>query len=118
MSVRVVVCGGRSFADRMLLDLHLDRIHAERGIAVLIDGGSRGADLMAREWARRTGGISMQPYRACWRKHGRAAGPIRNQRMLDCGRPDLVIAFPGGRGTADMVRRATAAVIEVIRVSA
>lgn len=33
-------------------------------------------------------------------------------------RPDLVVAFPGGRGTADMVRRATAAGIEVIRVSA
>jgi hypothetical protein len=37
---------------------------------------------------------------------GRAAGPRRNQRMLEDFRPDLVVAFPGGRGTAYMVRRA------------
>lgn len=45
--------------------------------------------------------------------NGKAAGPIRNQRMLDEGKPDLVVAFPGGRGTADMVRRAKAAGVPV-----
>lgn len=118
MSIRVVACGGRAFSNRMLLDLQLDSIHAERGIAVLIDGGASGADQMAREWAQRTPGVETMTFRARWREHGRAAGPIRNQRMLDCVRPDLVVAFPGGRGTADMVRRATAAGVEVIRVRA
>src|SRR5690606_30354012 len=51
-------------------------------------------------------------YPADWRRHGRAAGPIRNQEMADAG-ADLCIAFPGGRGTADMVRRARAAGIPV-----
>jgi hypothetical protein len=46
---------------------------------------------------------------ADWEKLGRSAGPIRNQAMLDEGRPDLVVAFPGHHGTADMVRRARAA---------
>jgi len=54
--------------------------------------------------------------RAKWSKHGRAAGPIRNQEMIDECKPDLVVAFPGGRGTADMVRRAKAAGIRVIEV--
>lgn len=49
---------------------------------------------------------------------GRAAGPIRHQRMLDEGMPDLVLALPGGRGTADMVRHATLAGVEVIEVGA
>ena len=49
---------------------------------------------------------------ADWKVRGRAAGHIRNQQMLDEGRPHLVVAFPGGRGTADMVRRARAAGIE------
>jgi predicted polyphosphate/ATP-dependent NAD kinase len=45
---------------------------------------------------------------------GKAAGIIRNQRMLDEGKPDLVIAFQGGDGTADMVRRANKSKIPTI----
>jgi len=51
---------------------------------------------------------------ANWAELGRKAGPIRNQQMLDEGKPNLVVAFPGGRGTADIVRRARAAGIEVV----
>jgi hypothetical protein len=50
------------------------------------------------------------------KKHGRAARPIRNQRMLDEGKPDLVVAFPGGRGTTDMIRRAERAGVPVRQV--
>lgn len=53
--------------------------------------------------------IEERRYPAQWSLHGRSAGPRRNQRMLDEGRPDLVLAFPGARGTADLVRRAQAA---------
>jgi hypothetical protein len=53
---------------------------------------------------------------ADWNTHGRAAGPIRNQRMLDEVKPELVVAFPGGRGTADMVRRAREAGVNVYLV--
>lgn len=45
----------------------------------------------------------------------RAAGPIRDQEMLDKGKPDLVVAFLGNRGTADMVRRAREAGVPVRR---
>ena len=40
-----------------------------------------------------------------WHKLGFVAGPIRNHRMILQGKPDGVIAFKGGNGTADMVRR-------------
>jgi hypothetical protein len=56
-------------------------------------------------------------YQADWKGLGRKAGPIRHQQMLDESQPALVVAFPGGRGTADMVCRARGADIEVIEVS-
>jgi hypothetical protein len=83
---------------------------------VVIEGGAAGADRWARSWARLRA-IDVETYEAQWARDGRAAGPIRNQAMLINGRPDLVVAFPGGRGTADMVRRAKAAGVRVIEVS-
>ena len=70
---------------------------------------------MAEDWAK-VRGIECVVFHADRAKYGRAAGPIRNQQMLDEGRPTLVVAFPDGRGTADMVRRARSAGVEVIEV--
>lgn len=61
-------------------------------------------------------GVKHLPFEADWHTHGRAAGPIRNRRMIEEGKPDLVVAFPGGRGTANMVNQARAAGIEVREV--
>lgn len=113
--MRVLVCGGRDFKDLPLLDRTLDELHAKRGFKKLITGCASGADLMSRFWAG-FAGLPIDVYVADWKKHGRSAGPKRNQRMLDDGKPDLVVAFPGGRGTLDMVRRAKAAGVEVILV--
>jgi len=66
-------------------------------------------------WAR-IKEVAVQVFPADWETHGKAAGPIRNQRMLDEGRPDLVVAFPGGRGTSDMVARAKRAGVEVMMI--
>jgi cephalosporin hydroxylase len=115
--VRVLACGGRSFEDYALLAITMESIRETRGISSLIAGGARGADTLAEEWARARG-IECSVLRADWIGRGRAAGPIRNQRMLDEGKPDLVVAFPGGRGTADMMSKARAAGVEVIEVGA
>lgn len=61
--------------------------------------------------------IMIQAFPAHWDKYGKAAGPLRNQQMLDEGTPDLILAFPGGAGTEDMCRRGVLAGIEVIRVA-
>jgi YspA, cpYpsA-related SLOG family len=114
--VRVLACGGRNFDDRDMLNATLDRLSAERGFSLVIAGGARGADTMAEEWARTTG-LPCTVYQADWEDLGRKAGPIRNQRMLQEGRPALVVAFPGGRDTAHMVSIARAAGVEVIEAS-
>jgi ABC-type Fe3+-hydroxamate transport system substrate-binding protein len=82
---------------------------------VVIHGAARGVDEQAMIAAQTLPGVKHLPFAADWHKHGRAAGPIRNKRMLDEGKPDLVVAFPGGRGTANMVKQAQAAGIPVQR---
>lgn len=76
---------------------------------------ARGVDSFAAEWAIKFG-FKLYKFPAEWDKYGRKAGPIRNQQMLDEGKPDAVIAFPGGTGTADMVRRSEKAGIKVYRI--
>ena len=114
-TLRILVCGGREYADWRTMSNTLWLLHYDNRIALVIQGGAQGADAMARWWCNQNG-VPCETYRASWQTHGKAAGPIRNQRMLDCGRPDLVIAFPGGRGTADMVRRARTAAVPVLEV--
>ena len=103
--LRVVVTGGRDFDDKAWVWSVLDRLHHERGIARLAHGGASGADIFAAQWAGNRG-VHGAPYPADWRVKGKKAGPLRNREMLDAEKPDGVIAFPGGRGTADCCRAA------------
>lgn len=121
---RVLICGDRNWTDYPFFLAAMEKWIAKHGIpSVLIEGCARGADSMAgHRFAvemNQTGkaAIYVEHYPALWDKHGKAAGPIRNQQMLDEGRPDAVIAFhtnlAASRGTADMVRRAKRAGIPV-----
>jgi YspA, cpYpsA-related SLOG family len=114
--MRVLVCGGRDFSDgpKLVSTLHSLFLMPND---VIIHGNAPGADWMANAWAREHD-IAVRVFPADWKKYGRAAGPIRNQQMLDEGKPHLVIAFPGGKGTADMVARAKRAGIEVLECPA
>lgn len=109
---RVLVCGGRHFDNLYAVRTALGELDGEQAIGLIINGGATGADECARIWAKETG-IPCETFPASWMQDGRAAGPKRNQRMIDQGKPDAVVAFPGGRGTADMVRRARVAHIPV-----
>lgn len=110
---RILVCGGRDFVDRKWLFEALDAEAKRAPITFVIHGCASGADAMAGEWAT-SRGIESEKYVAAWKSRGAAAGPERNARMLAAGRPDTVIAFPGGRGTADMVRRASTAGVPIV----
>ncbi len=113
--MRVLVCGGRDYDDYAHVLTVLDNLHRVRGpITAIIEGGARGADTLARDWAKARL-VKCVTVPADWTTHGKAAGPIRNQRMVDEFKPDLVVAFAGGRGTADMIRRAETAGLEVAK---
>lgn len=128
-----LVCGGRNYGrvpigtpfdqlraavakaskEIFILRETLDHLRAERDITSIVNGGQNGADLHAHAWAQYHGIPSLM-VRAKWAKYGKGAGPIRNLMMLDVGKPDFVVAFPGGVGTADMVNKACAAGVEIL----
>lgn len=99
----VLVTGGRTYRDRAEIRRVLDALDSRRPIDILVHGGARGADHFAAAWAMHRG---IQPVRmdALWDFYGNRAGSLRNQKMWDFARPDTVVAFPGGRGTANMMR--------------
>lgn len=135
--MRVLVTGGRGFRDSALLYRVLDGLDPRP--ILIIEGGQRtwlygeaigGADFFAWRWATDRG-VPCRTVEARWndletppvllrtdrngRSYNAMAGPNRNQEMVDL-RPDLVVALPGGTGTADCCRRARAAGIEVMEV--
>lgn len=114
--MRILVCGGRNYRNSQFLGQVLSDLTAEnisQGDPVtIIHGAARGADEMAGAWAM-SNRLNMEVYAANWNEDGRAAGPIRNARMLAEGKPDLVVAFSGGRGTADMIAKARRAGVPV-----
>lgn len=114
--MRVIVCGGRDFASPALIWESLDRFHASHTITALMQGGARGVDTFARDWAAQHPEIARFVCHADWKTHGNSAGPRRNARMLTW-KPDLVIAFPGGRGTANMVSQALQAGVRVLHIT-
>lgn len=120
--MRVLVTGGRDFQPYSTVMTTLDYVHCKVGITEIIHGGAGtrdwhtqiaqlGADLLAGRWAEERG-IKETCMPADWETHGRAAGPIRNSAMIDLN-PDLVVAFSGGKGTSDLLRKARARKIKI-----
>ncbi len=113
--MRLLVCGGRRYGNNRFLHKFLDAINIVHGpVDVLINGGAKGADTLAQEWAEHNK-IHVETYMAEWDKYGRSAGYIRNGEILKIGKPDMVVCFPGGKGTAhmrDLAKKADISVIE------
>lgn len=101
----VLVCGGRNYWDQQAVFGVLSGLHHDQPISLLIHGGAKGADSLAGVWAYRNG-VPCREFAADWEKYGKSAGPIRNRQMLDEGKPELVVAFPGGAGTRHMIEAA------------
>jgi hypothetical protein len=105
MGLKVIICGSRYYSD-------YNRIFntiCKMDISLVISGGCRGADTIAIIVARQCG-FRYVEYRADWERYGNSAGPIRNQVMINCENPDIVLAFHNdfhnSKGTKDMVSRA------------
>ncbi len=113
--MKILVCGGRNYTDYWTIFEILNGIQKATPISCIIEGGALGADRFARRWAMENG-VFYETFEADWKTFGNAAGPIRNQRMLVEGKPERVIAFPGGKGTAGMIMLARAAGVPVTEI--
>lgn len=105
---RILICGDREWKDPDLITVKLQTLPPD---TLIIEGECRGADKLARICAKPLG-LGVLPFPADWGEYGKAAGPIRNQQMLDEGMPTEVWAFHDNfeesKGTRDMIKRATA----------
>jgi hypothetical protein len=113
----VCVCGGRDYTDHKRLKKILDKEHELRPMDLLTNGGASGADTLSSQWAS-IAGVHCATIRALWQHSADAAGPIRNSMILKCLKVSKLIAFPGGKGTADMVKKAERLDIRILRVKA
>lgn len=100
--MKVLVCGGRDYDDRDNVFYALDRLNAETPFRMIVEGAASGADTLAYEWAM-TRAIACLRVPADWTSKGRGAGAARNLKMLEMVKPDRIVAFPGGTGTANMI---------------
>lgn len=127
--MKVLVSGGRKYGEydpdsnkseetvkqeRRLFDYVMSKIS---GIDKIVHGNARGADRLAKYWARKHNiEETNETYTPDWNQFGKAAGMIRNRKMLTKEDPDLVVAFCGGVGTQGMVNISKKAGKKIIRV--
>jgi hypothetical protein len=116
MLVRILVTGGRDFTDYDLVIDRMDFVCSKFPGATIeiVHGGARGADHLVGAYSKMRG-YKTTTFMAEWDIYGKAAGPVRNTQMI-ATKPTLVVAFPGGRGTADMCRKAADACIPIFYV--
>jgi len=112
--IRVLVTGGRNFNDKNMVFEALDYFHETYGVSELVHGGANGADSIAGLWAE-SKNIPVQVFFPEWDRYGKRAGPLRNLIMLKT-QPNILIAFPGGKGTSHMVRNARSQGVKVMKI--
>ena len=117
MTVRVLVTGSRNWEDRQMIEEVLGEIRSRYGIiredVVIVHGGARGADRMAG-WIAGQLGMKVEVHPADWERHGKRAGFVRNEEMVN-SQPDLVVCFmrDASAGTRMTLRLAMKAGIPV-----
>lgn len=108
---KILCCGCRDWDSWDLIRNKMKDLSKD---TIIIEGDARGADKMCG-WIAEQLGLTVLKFPADWDKYGKAAGPIRNQQMIDKGKPTEAIAFWDGvsRGTSDMINRLKKANIPV-----
>jgi hypothetical protein len=114
--MKILITGDRNYRNIEVIEKELNKFPSD---TVLIHGTARGADSLAASVAKKLG-MKVLPFEPKWHIYGRGAGPIRNQQMLDEGKPDLIIAFhddiKNSLGTKDMINKGIKARKKVILI--
>jgi hypothetical protein len=105
-NIRIAVTGGRDYNNKThvwsVLDLHKRAVECLGAAMVLVVGDATGADYLALQWAiERSVTYDLHEAKPHWAEFGKAAGPMRNLRMIQSGINKLC-AFPGNNGTKHM----------------
>jgi hypothetical protein len=113
--MRIIVNGGRNYSDLTLVEPELTKLHRYTPIDVVIHGCSGAHAGAVEHWAR-SRGIPIVRYPPNWERFGHRSEMLRNMFMIKDSRPDLLVAFPGGENTADLIQRAVNTGIAVLKI--
>ena len=102
---KVVIAGGRDFADYKLLKSKCDLLLQNHKRIEIVSGCANGADSLGERYASEHN-YPIKQFRANWSELGKAAGYIRNEVMAEYA--DAVICFWDGKskGTEHMINLA------------
>lgn len=114
----LLITGSRNHRDVELIESSIEAVARQHGAELLVHGQATGADTIAGKYAKKIG-LPVIEVPALWDSEGKAAGPIRNSRMLGYATAlasasnTLVrlLAFPleGSKGTYHMIKLCDAA---------
>lgn len=116
--MKVVVSGSREWGDVKTVELAFKRFIRTENTqdVIIIHGGCKGLDLIAGSVAKGMN-YNVVIFPADWNLYGKAAGPIRNRKMLD-ENPDLIIWFhqdiENSKGTKDLIKEANKRNLKVV----
>ncbi|CAL9983092.1 GTP-binding domain [Vibrio phage D479] len=119
---RILVTGGRDYKNYKLVHMALNKLYNDSnriGTMTVIEGGATGADRFAGDWAKdaieKKMAVNLITVPAEWDRLGPKAGYVRNKYMASCLQPDICLAFPGGKGTRNMIEICTEQSIRVYK---
>lgn len=120
--MKLIIAGTRHFPAarlaRTLIPLAVRRMQRVFGlddVALVLCGERGGADTAGAIWARREG-IHIREFEPTWVGNGRAAGTMRNARMVSQADALLLIWDGRSAGSADTLRKALAKGLPVMEV--
>ena len=106
MSYVLAIVGSTDFVDQPYLNNLMGHYTSTYGMpSLVVSGGAKGVDTLARNWAR-WNGVAVKEFRPDWSKHGRAAGVLRNSDIINEADRVIAIHVNNSRGTADSIKKA------------
>ena len=100
--MKTIVAGSRTYNDYDLVKKKLNEHRKTNKLTEIVSGGAKGVDTLGEQYAEEYN-INLKIYRADWKTHGRAAGPLRNRKMAEYA--DCLVAVWDGqsKGTKNMI---------------
>ena len=111
--MKTIIAGGRDYQPSADDWETLDEMREKIPITEVVCGMAKGADAFGKEWAELRG-VPIKRFPADWLRHGKSAGPIRNNEMAHYA--DALVVFPGGVGTQHMISAAHKQDLPVFRL--
>jgi len=108
--MKVIIAGSRTITDYDVVEAAIKESGFE--ITEVVSGGARGPDQIGEQYAARNS-ICLKQFIPNWKKLGRSAGYIRNEKMAEYGEALIAVWDGESKGTKHMIDSANKKGIKV-----